>query len=93
MANTKKENLDKAIAADLLKLMFEHPNADFTELLAFTGYQKMTKAEIEEQLKAAAVTFKPRRKRTNEDDKRNSIIGHVRVIAIGNLPFTELTIK
>ena len=47
--------------------------------------------EIEEQMKAATAAFKPRRKRTNETDKRNSIIGYIRPIAIGNLPFTELT--
>ena len=85
----KQEALDKAIAPDLLKLMFEHPTADFAELLKLTGYRKMTKAEIEEQMKAATVAFKPRRKRTNETDKRNSIMGHIRPIAIGNLPFTE----
>ena len=86
----KQEGLDKAIAPDLLKLMFEHPTADFTELLKLSNYRKCTKEEILAKLNAAANAFKPRRTRTNDADKRNSIIGHIRPIAIGNLPFTEL---
>ena len=89
----KKENLNKAIAADLLKLMFEHPNADFTELLAFTGYQKMTKAEIEEGMGIMAEVFKPRRKRTTDEDKRNYLLGCARQHATGNAAFTEIATK
>ncbi len=89
----KKEGLDKAIAYDLLKLMFEHPKADFAELLALTSYQKMAKTEIEEQLNAAAVAFKPRRKRTTDEDKRNYLLGCARQHAAGNAAFTEIATK
>jgi len=88
----KQEGLDKSIAPDFLKLMFEHPAADFTELLKLTGYQKVSKEEILDKVKVAAAAFKPRRTRTNETDKRNSLIGCVRPLLIGNFAFTELSI-
>ena len=88
----KQEGLDKSIAPDFLKLMFEHPAADFAELLKLTGYQKVSKEEILDKVKVAAAEFKPRRTRTNETDKRNSLIGCVRPLLIGNFPFTELSI-
>ena len=86
----KEKNLDKSIAPDLLKLLFEYPTADFTELLKLSNYRKCTKEEILSQLNVAANAFKPRRKRTNDTDKRNSLIGYIRSMAIGNIPFTEL---
>ena len=89
----KKENLDKTIAADLLKLMFEFPTLSFEELLGKTGYQKMTKEEIEARMNSAEATFKPRRKRTTAEDKRNSLLGRVRAMAAGNTSFTELATK
>ena len=89
----KQKGLDKAIAPDLLKLMFEHPTADFAELLKLTGYRKMTKAEIEEGMGIMAEVFKPRRKRTTDEDKRNYLLGCARQHAAGNVSFTELATK
>ena len=89
----KQEGLDKSIAPDLLKLMFEHPTADFAELLKLTSYRKMTKAEIEEGMGIMAEVFKPRRKRTTDEDKRNFLLGCARQHAAGNVSFTELATK
>ena len=89
----KQEGLDKSIAPDLLKLMFEHPTADFAELLKLTSYRKMTKAEIEEGMGIMAEVFKPRRKRTTDEDKRNFLLGCARQHAVGNASFTELATK
>ena len=74
----------------MLKLMFEHPTTDFAELLKLTGYQKMTKAEIEEGMGIMAEAFKPKRKRTTDEDKRNYLLGCARQHAAGNVSFTEL---
>ena len=86
----KKEGLDKAIAADMLKLMFEQPKADFPELLKLTGYRKVSKEEILACLKNNANAFKPMRSRTTAEDKRNSLLGQVRAQALGNLSMTTL---
>ncbi len=86
----KTEGLDKAIAPDLLKLMFAHSAADFAELLELTGYRKMTKEEIEDSMGIMAEVFRPRRKRTTDEDKRNYILGCARQHAVGNAAFTEL---
>ena len=86
----KKEGLDKAIAADMLKLMFEQPKADFPELLKLTGYRKVSKEEILACLRTNANAFKPMRARTTAEDKRNSLLGQVRAQALGNLSMTAL---
>jgi len=87
------EGLDNSIAPELLKLMFEHPTADFGELIALTGYKTMTQDELVELMNAADSAFKPRRKDTNSEDKRNSLLGSLRPQAIGNAAFTELATK
>ena len=84
------EGLDNSIAPDLLKLMFEHPTADFGELISLTPHRTMTKEEIKKSLDAASVAFKPRRKRTNAEDMRNYLLGSIRPQAAGNAAFTEL---
>jgi len=84
------EGLDNSIATDLLKLMFAHPTADFGELIKLTDHRTMTKEEIEAAMNAAAADFKPRRKRTTDEDKRNSLLGSIRAMAAGNAAFTEL---
>jgi glutamyl-tRNA(Gln) amidotransferase subunit E len=89
----KEKGLDKSIAPDLLKLMFEHPTADFAEMLESTGYRKMTKQEIEEGMGIMAEVFQPRRKRTTDEDKRNYLLGCAREHAVGNAAFTELATK
>ncbi|MBO7445183.1 MAG: Glu-tRNA(Gln) amidotransferase subunit GatE [Bacteroidales bacterium] len=89
----KKESLDKSIAPDLLKLMFEYPTADFAEMLKSTGYRKMTKQEIEESMGIMAEVFQPRRKRTTDEDKRNYLLGCAREHAVGNAAFNELATK
>ena len=86
----KTEDLDKAIAPDLLKLMFERPAADFAELLKLTGFRKMTKEEIKDSMDIKSDIFEPRRKRTTAEDKRNYLLGSARPHAVGNAAFTEL---
>ena len=87
----KKEGLDKAIAADMLKQMFANPKASMEELLKLTGFRKASKQEIVACMQANTGAFKPMRKRTNAQDRKNSLLGSVRTLALGNVPFTELS--
>ena len=89
----KEKGLDKSIAPDLLKLLFEYPTTDFAEMLKSTGYRKMTKQEIEEGMGIMAEVFQPRRKRTTDEDKRNYLLGCAREHGAGNAAFTELATK
>ena len=88
----KKENLDKAIALDMLKLMFEHPTATMEELLKLTGYTKASKQELMARMFEVVDTFEQRRNRMIEDgsDLRNTMLGAIRPLAVGNVSFTEL---
>ena len=89
----KEKGLDKSIAPNLLKLLFEYPTTDFAEMLESTGYRKMTKQEIEEGMGIMAEVFQPRRKRTTDEDKRNYLLGCAREHGAGNAAFTELATK
>lgn len=88
----KKENLDKGIALDMLKLMFERPTASFEEMLKLTGYAKASKQDLMERMFQVADTFKQRRNRKIEDgaDLRNTMLGTIRPLAVGNVSFSEL---
>ena len=88
----KKENLDKGIALDMLKLMFERPTASFEELLKLMGYAKASKQDLMERMFQVADTFKQRRNRKIEDgaDLRNTMLGTIRPLAVGNVSFSEL---
>jgi glutamyl-tRNA(Gln) amidotransferase subunit E len=89
----KENNLDKAIAYDMLEEMFNHPNAELSQILQLAGYKKMTKQEIETLYNEAVGGFEPNRTRSSENDKRNSALGKVRRKALGNAAFTELATK
>ena len=86
----KEKGLDNSIALEMLKLMFEFPTADFPVLVKYTGYRKMTKQEIEEDMGIMAEVFQPQRKRTTAEDKRNYILGRAREHAAGNPTFSKL---
>ncbi len=86
----KEKGLDNSIALEMLKLMFEFPTADFPVLMEYTGYRKMTKQEIEEDMGIMAEVFQPQRKRTTAEDKRNYLLGRAREHAAGNPTFSKL---
>ncbi|MDY0015476.1 MAG: Glu-tRNA(Gln) amidotransferase subunit GatE [Bacteroidales bacterium] len=89
-AYLKKENIDAAIAYKILTLLFKNPNMDFDSILNILKFKRINKGEIVERIQFISDKFVPTRKTTNANDKRNSIMGQLRKISLGNMNLSEL---
>ncbi|MEG2070440.1 MAG: Glu-tRNA(Gln) amidotransferase subunit GatE [Bacteroidales bacterium] len=89
----QKEKIEFAIAPDMLKELFKHPNMGFESILNLLKYKKIDKEEIVTQLHKIKNNFTPIRKDTNENDRKNSLMGQLRIISIGNIALAELVKK
>jgi len=73
----------------LVEKMFAEPEAEFSALLPASCNCK-TLAMVKE-LASCLATFKPNRKRTNDNDKFNYLMGQMRRRCEGAAPIAELT--
>ena len=89
-AYLKQENIDLAIADKILNQLFKHPKMDFESILNILKFKKMKKEEIISRIKFIEEKFHPQRNDTNDIDKKNSIMGQLRSISIGNINLSEL---
>jgi glutamyl-tRNA(Gln) amidotransferase subunit E len=89
-AYLKQENIDLAIADKILNQLFKHPKMDFESILNILKFIKMKKEEIISRIKFIEEKFHPQRNDTNDIDKKNSIMGQLRSISIGNINLSEL---
>ncbi|MBP7102564.1 MAG: Glu-tRNA(Gln) amidotransferase subunit GatE [Bacteroidales bacterium] len=89
-AYLKKENIDAAIAYKILKILFKNPNMDFDSILNILKFKRINKGEIVERIQFIDDKFLPKRKDTDANDKRNSIMGQLRKISLGNMNLSEL---
>lgn len=86
----KKENIDVAIAYKILKQLFKNPKMDFDSILNIIKFKRINKGEIVERIQFISDKFVPIRKNSDADDKRNSIMGQLRKISLGNINLSEL---
>ena len=89
-AYLKKENIDAAIAYKILKILFKNPKMDFDSILNILKFKRINKGEIVERIQFIDDKFLPKRKNTDANDKRNSIMGQLRKISLGNMNLSEL---
>lgn len=89
-AYLKQENIDLAIADKILNQLFKHPKMDFESILNILKFKKMKKEEIISRIKFIEEKFNPKRNATSDIDKKNSIMGQLRSISIGNINLSEL---
>ncbi|MBQ4356131.1 MAG: Glu-tRNA(Gln) amidotransferase subunit GatE [Bacteroidales bacterium] len=85
----QKEKIDFAVVNALVEKMFAEPEAEFSALLPASCNCK-TLAMVKE-LASCLATFKPNRKRTNDNDKFNYLMGQMRRRCEGAAPIAELT--
>ena len=85
-----EQKLDLSIAPTLLKLLFAIPKSAMGELLRKSGFIVIYKKEILNSAKQCHSLFTPKRKRSDENDKTNSIMGSVRTLGEGNISFKDL---
>ena len=89
----QQEKLDFAIAYNMLKQMFLHPKMDFESILIHLKFKKMDSKELETRIHFLSEKFVPARKDTNEQDRKNALMGQIRTISEGNVNLTELSKK
>lgn len=89
-AYLKQENIDLAIAYKILSQLFKHPKMDFESILNILKFKKIKKEEIISRITFIEEKFNPKRNDTNDFDKKNSIMGQLRSISIGNINLSEL---
>jgi glutamyl-tRNA(Gln) amidotransferase subunit E len=86
----KKNQMDTAIASNMLKQLFLHPEMDFESILTALKFRKTGKEEILSKIKVLQDKFSPVRKDTNRNDMINSIMGGLRAVSEGNLELGEV---
>jgi glutamyl-tRNA(Gln) amidotransferase subunit E len=86
----KKNQLDTAIAFNMLKQMFLNPEMDFESILTVLKFKKIAKEEIISRINLLQDKFSPIRKDSNHNDKINSIMGELRSVSEGNMNLSEL---
>jgi glutamyl-tRNA(Gln) amidotransferase subunit E len=91
----QKRKLATDIIIPMLKVLYKHPNMDFSSILTAVGYKPAEPKDIIEQIPTLRQIFSkfkpsPRRKATAEADW---IMGRLHKIALGNIPLRELRTK
>lgn len=88
-----ENKIDFAIAPNMLKEMFMHPKMDFESILTVLKFKKMPQEEIIARISFIKEKFAPKRKKTNEHDLINSVMGQLRSMSEGNMNLKELAKK
>jgi glutamyl-tRNA(Gln) amidotransferase subunit E len=87
-----KRKLQPDILPEMLKVLYEHPNMQFSSVLEVLGYKEIPATEILEQiplLKAMWLRAKTRGLK-KPDAIQHWIMGRLRKMALGNIPLSEL---
>jgi glutamyl-tRNA(Gln) amidotransferase subunit E len=89
----RQRGLDLAIAAKMLKVLYEHPKMDFDSILVTLDYKSLPKEEI--LGKIPFLVKKYRETRLSEDDGAGYrwIMGNLHKLALGNMSLKELREK
>ena len=85
-----KENIHHAMATDMLKEMFNHPQSNFEQILNILNYKKVDKDEIIKKAAMLKERFSPARNDTNDQDLINSVMGDLRPLSLGNMDLAGL---
>ncbi len=86
--NEKK--LAKDIILKMITEIYHHPNIDFESILNIIEFKRITKPEIINNIKILKKKYKEVGTSKEPEAKIRWIMGHIKKIAIGNVPLKEL---
>lgn len=89
-ANNRKLSLD--ILAPMLKVLYEHPNMQFSSILDVIGYKETSLEDLKSQIQLLTGMW-PKVKTKGlkrEDALQNWIMGRLRLPSLGNVPLKEI---
>ncbi|MCP4566257.1 MAG: hypothetical protein GY841_01615 [FCB group bacterium] len=82
--------LDRLIAREMINELYAHPKMVFESVLTAIGYKKHSQKDILSHLPDLKKKFAEIRKSDRPEAQIDWIMGHLRKIAIGNVPLDEL---
>ncbi len=86
----KQEKLDKAIAYDMLPVVYQHPQMEFEGVLTSIGYQKLNKKDILSRIPYLQKSFRKTAVKNTPENEAHWITGQLRKAATGNIDLKEL---
>ena len=86
----KKEKLDKAIAREMIPVIYEHPQMEFEGVLTSIGYEKLDKSQILERVPYLLKSFDKTAINNTPANQARWITGQLRKASLGNIPVKEL---
>ncbi|MGM0565238.1 MAG: Glu-tRNA(Gln) amidotransferase subunit GatE [Bacteroidota bacterium] len=86
----KKEKLDKAIAYDMLPVVYQHPQMEFEGVLTSIGYQKLNKKDILSRIPYLQKSFRKTAIKNTPENEAHWITGQLRKAATGNIDLKKL---
>ncbi len=86
----KQRGLDLAIAANMMRVLFDHPKMDFDSILFTLGYKEVTKEEILGKLPFLVKKYKETRTSKEDAAGHRWIMGSLHKLALGNISLREL---
>jgi len=88
----RKRDLDPDILPDMLKVLFKHPNMQFSSVLSVLGFKETPPDQILREIPVLHNMWK--RAKTHglkkDDAEANWMMGRLRPLALGNIPLAEL---
>jgi len=88
----RQRGLADDVLPPMLKVLYHHPNMQFSSILTTVGYHHAGHEEILDQIPLLAEMWKKVRRKglKREDALPNWIMGRLRTAALGNIPLAEL---
>lgn len=83
--------IDKSIAKNMLRVLYEHPKMDFESILTTLNYKKTDIKKIEEHIVYLKDKFLKIRLKETDEVKRNWVMGQIRKLATGNTNLAQLS--
>lgn len=86
----KENNIELKLAKLMLPIIYEFPKMDFHSVLESIHFKEVSKDEILAHIPFLKKKFKEIGRSNDKKDETNWIIGELKNLAIGNIPFNEL---
>ncbi|MBC8383868.1 MAG: Glu-tRNA(Gln) amidotransferase subunit GatE [Candidatus Cloacimonetes bacterium] len=86
----QKEQIDLDILYSMLEILYTNPHIEFESILNLVKFERRKKNEILNDIPSLHSMFEELSGKTNSSAEMKWIMGHLRPLALGNIPLNEL---
>ena len=86
----KENNIDLKLAKQMLPVVYEFPKMDFPSVLDSIHFKKVSTDEIYSHIPFLKKKYAEIGRSKDKKDETNWIMGELKNLAVGNIPFDEL---